>query len=50
MSNGDCIIEMDDNKLDDEDFRRSLREDQGIYFDVNVFPSSPRKVISPKIR
>jgi len=27
----------------DESFKRALREDQGIYFDINVRPSSPRK-------
>ena len=27
----------------DESFKRALREDQGIYFDIDVRPSSPRK-------
>lgn len=44
---GDYIYEVS-KKLENEEFKRTLREQQGIYFDVNVYPSSPKKVISPK--
>tara|TARA_B110000285_G_C14993733_1_gene547699 strand:+ start:436 stop:702 length:267 start_codon:yes stop_codon:yes gene_type:complete len=38
-----CAIEYDESKLGDEKFKRDLREKQGIFFDVNVSPESPRK-------
>ena len=39
--------EFDNKKLDNEFFKRTLREEKGIFFDVNVLPTSPRKAKSP---
>ena len=47
MRNGESIYEV--QKLpDNEELKRKMRQEHGIYFDVNVYPSSPKKVISPK--
>ena len=49
VADGFEIIDVDDTRMNDEAFKQSLRS-QGIYFDVNVNPSSPKKQYSPKIR
>ena len=38
-----CAVQYDQTKLGDENFKRDLRENQGIFFNVNVSPESPRK-------
>ena len=41
---GDQVYEyLDTNMMSSEVFKRNLREERGIYFDVNVFASSAKK-------
>mmetsp|Transcript_22990 Transcript_22990/g.35511 ORF Transcript_22990/g.35511 Transcript_22990/m.35511 type:complete len:84 (+) Transcript_22990:658-909(+) len=39
-----CCHAFDSIKLSNEKFKQELREKEGIFFDVNVSPSSPRKM------
>ena len=41
-----CYIEFKNDQMDEEKFKKTLREEQGIYFNVNILPSSPNKRVS----
>ena len=44
---GNAYYEVDSNIMDNEYYKQKLRTNKGIFFNLNVQPSSPRKIRSP---
>jgi len=38
-----CCLAFDTVKLNNEKFKQKLREKEGIFFDMNISPNSPKK-------
>jgi hypothetical protein len=44
-----CAVQYDNGQLMDEKFKQTLRENEGIYFDINISPNSPVKIAGSQV-